>query len=469
MPTNLTCLKVFIASPSGLSDERRAFRDEIKQYNESDAIPRGVFFEPVGWEDTLGRVGRPQSIINEDVRESDYFVLLLWDRWGSPPDTKVDQPFSSGTEEEYHVALKCHGDGALPMRQLVLMFKAVDARQLSDPGRQLDKVLEFREKIEREKSHLFHSFDTPEGFRILLRRHLADWLRDQENGPGGDGENQAEALDMVSVEPVKEDPVISGPPEPLTAKAWSLADAGRLTKAEVEFARATVGRQNPDPLVSYAQFLLRVGRLDQARVLSERAAEVAQDQTDEPALSRAFDSLANGLWLQGDLGGAEEMTRKSLEIEIKLGRLEGMASSYGNLGIFLRTRGDLDGAEEMFRRSLKIKEKLGQSEDMAINYGNLGNMFLTRGDLDGAEEMFRKSLEINEKLGQSEGMASQYGNLGNLLLTRGDLDKAEEMYRKSLEINEKLGRSWARPRGMALRVSSLSLWGLTRRQTQLPC
>ena len=241
MPTNLTCLKVFIASPSGLSDERRTFRDEIKQYNESDAIPRGVFFEPVGWEDTLGRVGRPQSIINEDVRESDYFVLLLWDRWGSPPDTKVDQPFSSGTEEEYHVALKCHGDGALPMRQLVLMFKAVDARQLSDPGRQLDKVLEFREKIESGKSHLFHSFDTPEGFRILLRRHLADWLRDQENGPGGDGENQAEALDMVSVEPVKEDPVISGPPEPLTAKAWSLADAGRLTKAEVEFARSLRG------------------------------------------------------------------------------------------------------------------------------------------------------------------------------------------------------------------------------------
>jgi hypothetical protein len=40
------------------------------------------------------------------------------------------------------------------------------------------------------------------------------------------------------------------------------------------------------------------------------------------------------------------MVRKSLEINEKLGRLEGVAAAYGSLGILLRTRGDLAGAED---------------------------------------------------------------------------------------------------------------------------
>src|ERR1039457_4125380 len=101
MPSKLTCYGVFIASPSGLEEERKAFRDEIQDYNDADAIPRGVLFRPIGWEDTLGGVGRPQSFINKEVQAADYFVLLLWNRWGSPPD-RTSSGFTSGTEEEYH-------------------------------------------------------------------------------------------------------------------------------------------------------------------------------------------------------------------------------------------------------------------------------------------------------------------------------------------------------------------------------
>src|SRR5215212_9389584 len=104
MPTTLTSLKVFIASPGGLAEERKAFRDAVQELNDADAVARGVFFQPVGWEDTLGGIGRPQTLINEDVRAADYFVLLLWNRWGSPSDTAPSK-FSSGTEEEYHVAM----------------------------------------------------------------------------------------------------------------------------------------------------------------------------------------------------------------------------------------------------------------------------------------------------------------------------------------------------------------------------
>jgi Flp pilus assembly protein TadD len=66
----------------------------------------------------------------------------------------------------------------------------------------------------------------------------------------------------------------------------------------------------------------------------------------------------------------------------------------------------------MHRKSLAINEELGRKEGMAANYGNLGVSYQTRGDLDQAEAMLRKALAIEEELGHKAGMASQYGNLG---------------------------------------------------------
>ena len=61
----------------------------IEDFNEYNALPRSVMFPAVGWEHTLGGVGRPQQIINEDLRSCDYFFMLLRDRWGSRATLKV--------------------------------------------------------------------------------------------------------------------------------------------------------------------------------------------------------------------------------------------------------------------------------------------------------------------------------------------------------------------------------------------
>ena len=94
----------------------------------------------------------------------------------------------------------------------------------------------------------------------------------------------------------------------------------------------------------------------------------------------------------------------------------------------------------MYEKSLGLNEALGRKEGMANQYGNLGIVYQTRGELDRAVEMYEKSLEIEEALGRKEGMASDYGNLGIVYQTRGELDRAVEMYEKSLGLNEALGR-----------------------------
>ncbi len=144
-------------------------------------------------------------------------------------------------------------------------------------------------------------------------------------------------------------------------------------------------------------------------------------------------------YLKYDLDKAEEMYRKSLAINEALGRKEGVASGYGNLGNVYQIRGDLDKAEELYRKSLAIEKKLGRREGIANQCGNLGNAYLIRDDLDIAEELYRKSLLINEDIGRKEGAASDYSNLGNVYRIRGDLAKAEGMYRKSLELFISIG------------------------------
>lgn len=442
MSTILTSYRVFIASPGGVQDERAAFREGLEEYNQNDGIHRGVHFAPIGWEDTLGGVGRPQSIIDQEIETCDYFVLLLWDRWGTPPDGSVGK-FSSGTEAEFYLAMECLDNGQQPMREVLIFFKAVDPSKLSDAGPQLQKVLDFRRRIEEEKKHLHYTFDDLAAFSHRIRGHLARWVRDHEAGgtvePSGKSDSP---LDQPAHEMLETSLGISplSRNQELISEAWSLASEGHSSEAEVAFATATTSGDDPEAFRNYGRFLVQVGRLGQAQVMFNRALTISKTQDDQVSAARTYGSLGNLLRIKGDLGGAEEMHRMALVINKRRGRSEGLASNYGNLGNILYTQGDLDGAEEMYRRALKIYERLGGMDGRLFIYPNLGNVLLTRGDLDSAEEMYREGLKLNEQIGNFVGIAGNSVNLGAVLQARGDLDGAEELYRKALEINERLGR-----------------------------
>jgi tetratricopeptide (TPR) repeat protein len=180
MPRCLTQYRVFIGSPSGLETERTLFRDILEEYTTTDAKRKGVIFDPVGWEDTIGGFGRPQSLINEDLKRRDYAVFVLHDRWGSPTGRR----YSSGTEEEWKLAEKLIEKKRL--RNMILFFRKIDADKLYKPDQQLHNVLEFRDKIYSERQYLAKDYVAPEHFGKLIRRLVAEWLfeHDRAQRPG---------------------------------------------------------------------------------------------------------------------------------------------------------------------------------------------------------------------------------------------------------------------------------------------
>ena len=180
MPRNIKGIKIFVGSAGGLDHLRKEFREIIEQYNRLEALPLQVYFEAIGWEDTLPSTRqRGQAEINEQLRGCDYALFLFRDRWGTPPNVPGATPaYSSGAEEEYAVAGECIA--AKTMLDRSVFFLPVPASQLKDPGAQLQSVLAFKQRLIDEKNCLFQHLNDDAQFGEVLRGLLGQWRRTHE-------------------------------------------------------------------------------------------------------------------------------------------------------------------------------------------------------------------------------------------------------------------------------------------------
>jgi tetratricopeptide (TPR) repeat protein len=449
MPVELRGLRVFIATPGGLNPERQRFREILLRFNEDDAHERGVAFIPVGWELSLAGLGRPQEIINDDVRRSDYLVLVLWDRWGTPPSK--GGPYTSGTEEEYNVARECILDETYPMRDIVVLFKGVDPQRLSDPGEQLQKVLSFKQLLEQEKSLLFSTFDSIDEFDRHLQRHLLRWMRDEDEGktvpsvpPPPPSPPRGEA-DDIAVEDQAD----------LLAEAERLADEGKLTQAESLFARAVVARVDLQAITKYTRFLRRTGRLDQAVATSERLLELSRQLGDRHAEIEALSNRAIIRRKQGEFRPAIDDLTQAVEVAQSLGSdgLADLAFLYDNLGLTLRKEGDFAAAVRMHESALATRKDLDDPRGLANGYNHLGALLRQQGQVARAEEMHQEAIRLFADLGYQRGEAQARANLGEDFQAQGKLTEATAEYEHSLALNEALNS----PEGIGM-----NLWQLGR-------
>ena len=146
----MNVLHVFLASPSGLQDERKMTKEIVDRIN-SSIRETGWTVELLGWEDRLPGYGRPQAQINEDVDACDLFLGVLWNRWGS-----ATGDFTSGFEEEFERAVNRRRESDSP--EIWIYFKRVD--DPSDPGEQLRQVLAFRGRLEQRRELFYREFST---------------------------------------------------------------------------------------------------------------------------------------------------------------------------------------------------------------------------------------------------------------------------------------------------------------------
>lgn len=473
MPISLTGLRVFIASPSGLAKERERFRSTLLAYNEDHAIGNGISFIPVGWESVSPGAERPQERINRKLRGSDYFVLVLWDRWGTPSDTNGH--FSSGTHEEFSTALECLADAEAPMRDVVVFFKGVNERALSDPGEQLKQVRKFKQGLEEHKQLLYKTFDSEDELTRYLQQLMGEWSGShEEKTPREITDPMKEAAEGTDEADIA--------PEALLAHALDLEDQGLVTQAEVTFAAAVV-TEDPEALVAYAKFLRRTGRLEGAFEVNEKILTQQQLLVDDTAAARAqkADVLANMGVIRRKQGELVE-SRRLLDESVKTAKLAGEAGetvlgyALDNLGLTLRRLGDTGAALERYEEAKALREAAGddlgaarsavnmtrlvrdtdpkraidsiqmaievfKSHDEARQLANAlvayGEILAGQDNLEEAAQQISQALKINEDLEHSDGIAVASGQLSRVLVQQGRLDEAEDAAQRSLETNQR--------------------------------
>jgi len=169
MPSTISKYRVFIASPSDLTEEREAINTVISELNSTYGNTNNIIIELLKWETNSApgiSTESVQTLINTDIPEYDLFIGLLWMKFGTP--TKF---FGSGTEEEFELA---HAKFIKDPKsiQILFYFKNALPSTLNDINpEQLLKVKNFKSTL-GEKNILYWDFDLNEDLCRFLRTHI---------------------------------------------------------------------------------------------------------------------------------------------------------------------------------------------------------------------------------------------------------------------------------------------------------
>ncbi len=180
MPELISKYKIFLASPSDLSEERESINQVIDELNLTFGSQNNIVLELQKWETNSAPAissESVQNIINNDIPTYDLFIGLLWLRFGTPT-----KEYGSGTEEEFNIAHKRFISDNNSV-QILLYFKNSAPQSLSDINpEQLTKIREFKSSL-GEKNVLYWEFNLKDELERFLRIHIPKRIQNLKSIP----------------------------------------------------------------------------------------------------------------------------------------------------------------------------------------------------------------------------------------------------------------------------------------------
>jgi hypothetical protein len=176
-------LKVFLASPSDVVEEREALARLVRDINDVLVFltpEKRLSLELVRYEThAYPDIGKPQEVINRQIPlDYDIFIGVMWRRCGTPT---TNSP--SGTIEEFRRACEKRRQGHLPRIMFYFCEQLIpipDAAELE----QLTEVVKFRDELSKlgfTWTYPSHG-DFAEHVRGGLLRAIRDILHEESRG-----------------------------------------------------------------------------------------------------------------------------------------------------------------------------------------------------------------------------------------------------------------------------------------------
>lgn len=168
---NQRTIKVFLASPSKLEEERLEVRNAINRINQTIGAKLGYQLQLFTWENSIySDIGEDgQDVINKQI-DDDYnvFIGLFWDKIGTPTARSI-----SGTVEEYERAFQKYIFD--PNTVIMMYFKNIDKQ---DTTKFEFKEINALKKRVAENGVLYYTFSSIIEFENLIFDHLSMFIVD---------------------------------------------------------------------------------------------------------------------------------------------------------------------------------------------------------------------------------------------------------------------------------------------------
>jgi hypothetical protein len=169
--SQVTRVRLFLASPGDVQEERRRVAKVVDEINVVLGSRMGFNIELVRWDThTYPSMGRPQAVVNSQTGSYDVFLGLMWARFGSPTGEA-----GSGTEEEFNRAYAWWEED--PSRPVLFYFcdrPTIGGNRQARQQRQ--RVREFRSRL--KTLGLVGSYSTADDLEMRLRNNLEQAVLD---------------------------------------------------------------------------------------------------------------------------------------------------------------------------------------------------------------------------------------------------------------------------------------------------
>ena len=169
MARTVSELRVFVASPDDVKEERNLLEDVISKFNIDRGKTEEIRLDLVRWETHCfpGINTDVQANVNDQIGDNyDIFIGIMWKKFGTPTPRA-----GSGTAEEFERAYQRYKQDPDNLR-VMFYFKDASPPSMSeiDPE-QWAQVSEFRRQL-GEKGVLYWPFNDQRDFESLIQIHL---------------------------------------------------------------------------------------------------------------------------------------------------------------------------------------------------------------------------------------------------------------------------------------------------------
>jgi Domain of unknown function (DUF4062) len=174
MATQMTVLRLFVASPSDVTHEREMLEDIVRELDLVWSRQLGIYLELTKWETHAypGIGTEPQAVINEQIgKDWDIFVGIMWTRFGT-----ATKNYGSGTEEEFETGLRLFRENPR-LRRIMFYFNNAPLSPSALDIDQFREVMRFKSAL-GEKGSLYWEYHDEDEFAQLLRMHLSRQIQD---------------------------------------------------------------------------------------------------------------------------------------------------------------------------------------------------------------------------------------------------------------------------------------------------